>query len=164
MKISVYSREAIESIIAEGKFPKNTAVISFYDPVIKHIDKDYSHVDYSGACEDVYYCEVDDLDHDYLAEKGYTYETFFPDAENVAKFIYQAYESGKDVICQCDYGQSRSAGCAAAIQEHFYHTGISIFADYNYYPNQVVYHKIFEALEQYKRYHLFSESCHGTEK
>lgn len=153
MRVSVYSRAVIESIIADGKFPDNTAVISFYDPAIKHIDKDYSHVDYSGVCKDVYYCEVDDLDRDYLAEKGYTYETFFPDAENVAEFIYQAYETGKDVICQCDYGQSRSAGCAAAILEHFYHTGISVFADYDYYPNQVVYHKIFDELEQYKRNH-----------
>ena len=51
------------------------------------------------------------------------------------------------MICQCDYGQSRGTGCAAAILEHFYHTGISIFADYNYYPNQVVYHKVFDALE-----------------
>ena len=45
-----------------------------------------------------------------------------------------------------DYGQSRSAGCAAAILEHFYRRGIDIFADYKYYPNQVVYHKIFDAL------------------
>ena len=30
MNVSVYSREAIESIIADGKFPENTAVISFY--------------------------------------------------------------------------------------------------------------------------------------
>ena len=73
MTVSVYSREAIESIIADGKFPENTAVISFYDPAIKHIDKDYSHVDYGGVCKDVYYCEVDDLDRDYLTEKGYTF-------------------------------------------------------------------------------------------
>lgn len=146
MKVSVYSRKAIESVIAEGKFPENTAVISFYDPAIKHIDQDYAHVNYSGVCKDVYFCEIDDLDRDYLAKKGYTYETFFPDAGKVAEFIYHAFKNGKDLICQCDYGQSRSAGCAAAIPEHFYHTGISIFADYDYYPNQVVYHKIFDAL------------------
>ena len=29
MNVSVYSREAIERIIAEGSFPDNTAVISF---------------------------------------------------------------------------------------------------------------------------------------
>ncbi len=56
-------------------------------------------------------------------------------------------------ICQCEYGQSRSAATAAAILEHFYHNGISVFTNYNYYPNQVVYHKTFDALEQYRRYH-----------
>lgn len=52
------------------------------------------------------------------------------------------------IICQCDYGQSRSAACAAAIIEYFEHRGISIFADYRYYPNQLVFNKIYEALER----------------
>ena len=64
MRVSVYSREAIEHIIAEGSFPDNTAVISFCDPELKHIDKDYLRVDYTSVCDDVFYCEVDDLDLD----------------------------------------------------------------------------------------------------
>ena len=147
MTVSVYSREAIESVIADGKFPENTAVISFCDPELKHIDKDYSRVDYSSACDDVFYCVVDDLDLDYLPEKGYTYDSFFPEAAELAEYINKAYRDGKDIICQCEYGQSRSAGCAAAILEHFYRRGIDIFTDYKYYPNQVVYHKVFDALE-----------------
>lgn len=147
MKVSVYSREAIESIIADGKFPDNTAVISFYDPAIKRIDEDYSHVDYSGVCNTVFYSELDDLDLDVLRRKGYTYDTYFPEATDIAAFIYCAYDSGMDIICQCEYGQSRSAATAAAILEHFYRSGISIFTNYNYYPNQVVYHKVFDALE-----------------
>ena len=39
-----------------------------------------------------------------------------------------------------------SACCAAAILEHFDGTGISVFADYRYYPNQVMYHKVMGAL------------------
>lgn len=148
MRVSIYSRKEIENIIVKGEFPEKTAVISFYDPAIKHIDKDYTHVDYSRVCSNVYYCEVEDLDRDYLSEKGYTYETFFPDADKVAEFICQAYNNCMDIICQCDYGQSRSAGCAAAILQHFYKTGIDIFIDYNRYPNQVIYHKIFDALEK----------------
>ena len=62
MRVSVYSREAIESVIADGTFPENTAVISFYDPAIKRIDEDYSHVDYSSVCNTVFYSELDDLD------------------------------------------------------------------------------------------------------
>ena len=146
MKISVYSREKIEHIIAEGKFPNNTAVISFCDPELKHIDKHYSRVDYSSVCSDVFYCEVDDLDLDYLPEKGYTYETYFPEADDLAKFIVKAVNENKNIICQCEYGQSRSAGCAAAIKEYFYKDGISVFVDYNYYPNQVVFHKVYDAL------------------
>ena len=152
MKVSVYSREAIESIIADGKFPDNTAVISFYDPAIKRIDTDYTHVDYSSVCNTVFYSELDDLDLDVLRRKGYTYDTYFPEASDIAAFVYGAYDKGLDIICQCEYGQSRSAGCAAAILEHFYHNGISVFTDYRYYPNQVVYHKVFDALERQKVY------------
>ena len=83
----MYSREAIEHIIAEGSFPNNTAVISFCDPELKHIDKDYSRVDYSAACDDVFYCEVDDLDLDYLPEKEYTYESFFPETPELAEMV-----------------------------------------------------------------------------
>lgn len=64
----------------------------------------------------------------------------------IAKFIINAKKDGLNIICQCEYGESRSSGCAAAILEYFYKTGISVFADYRYYPNQVVYHKVYDAL------------------
>ena len=152
MNVSIYAREEIEQIIVDGSFPENTAVISFYDPAIKRIDKDYTHVDYSRVCHDLFYSELDDLDLEVLKDKGYTYDTYFPEVNELAEFICRANRRGKDIICQCEYGQSRSAGCAAAILEHFHHTGISIFTDYRYYPNQVVYHKVFNALERQKRY------------
>lgn len=100
MTVSVYSREAIEQIIADGTFPENTAVISFCDPAIKRIDKNYYHVDYSGICDTVFYSEVDDLDLDYLSEKGYTYDSYFPEVTELAEFINKAYRDGKDIICQ----------------------------------------------------------------
>lgn len=147
MKVTIYSREKIEIIITDGNFPQNTAVISFCDPELKHTDSNYTYVDYSTVCKDVYYCEIDDLDLDYLPTKGFTYNSYFPEVSELAEFINKAFREGKDIICQCEYGQSRSAGCAAAILEHFYRRGIEIFAEYKYYPNQVVYHKVFDALE-----------------
>ena len=54
---------------------------------------------------------------------------------------------GYDIICQCEYGQSRSAACAAAIKEHYGKRGIEIFADYRYYPNQLVFNKLLCALK-----------------
>ncbi|GEM_PF-503598 len=143
-EIFIYSREQAEKLIQDGNFPQQTAVITFYDP-------EDSHVDYSSCCgsDDVYYCQLDDLDPDTLKAHGTSLEQYFDYADEVAEFIYDAFRSQKNIICQCDYGQSRSAGCAAAIQEHFYHNGIDIFADYRYYPNQLIYHKIFDALEAY---------------
>ena len=151
MNVFIYSREEIESIISEGKFPDNTAVISFYDPAIKRIDADYTHIDYSGVCDCVFYCKLDDLDIDDLKDKGYTYDLYCPEAEDIAKFVYNAFDSGMNIICQCEYGQSRSAGCAAAICEHFFHNGIEIFADYRYYPNRIIYHKISGALSNVRK-------------
>ena len=68
----------------------------------------------------------------------------------MAKFIYEARADGLDILCQCDYGQSRSAACAAAILQHFEARGIEVFINFKYYPNQLVYHKVFEALEKQK--------------
>ena len=93
MNVFIYSREEIESIISEGKFPDNTAVISFYDPAIKRIDADYTHIDYSGVCDYVFYSKLDDLDIDALMDKGYTYDLYFPEADEIAEFIYKAFNS-----------------------------------------------------------------------
>lgn len=148
MNITIYSKKEMEIMIAEHKFPEHTAVISFYD---KRRSENYKYINYNNICQDVFYCEIDDLDLKVLEYYGYTYDTYFPETDKLAKFIYKAYENNKNIICQCDYGQSRSAGCASAILEHFYHTGISVFIDYRRCPNQVVYHKVFDALEKYKK-------------
>lgn len=147
-KVSVYSRKEIERLIANGEFPDNAAVISFYDAPSENTDNYSGHVDYDDVCKNIFYVELDDLDLDYLAEKGYTYETFFPEAKRLAEFIDHAVTHNMNIICQCEYGQSRSAGCAAAILEYYYHNGISVFTDYKRYPNQVVYHKVYDALNK----------------
>ena len=84
-----------------------------------------------------------------LPDVGLDYGTYMPEADALAAFICQARADGLDILCQCEYGQSRSAACAAAILEYFNGTVISVFADYRYYPNQVVYHKIMDALTRY---------------
>lgn len=148
MKVSIYSREEIEKII-DTDFPKNSAVISFYDP--KGIRSDnLTPVDYKNKAEMIYQVAVYDIDIECLEDYGLTFDTYLPEAKEIAKFIYKAKEKGFDIICQCQYGQSRSAGCAAAILEHFENNGISIFANYNYYPNQVVFNKMLKALDEVK--------------
>lgn len=146
MKISIYSRSNIEKLI-EGDFPEKTVVISFYDPVGIRSDNEQP-VDYKGKAEMLFQVAVYDIDITVLKDYGLTYDTYLPEADKLAEFIKNAYDNGLDIICQCQYGQSRSAACAAAIEEYYNKNGISIFADYRYYPNQVEYHKIFEALNR----------------
>ncbi len=148
MNISIYSREAISELL-QGDFPENAEVISFYDPVSKFRGAGYKPVDYSAKTDCVFYIPLHDIDLAVLPKYHLTYETYFPEADNLAEFIFSAKKEGKDIICQCEYGESRSSGCAAAIHEYFYKDGIDIFADYRYYPNQVVYHKVYDALEKY---------------
>lgn len=148
MEVKIYSRKAIKELADIG-FPQNTAVISFYTPKSKR-DQEERRVDYSGVCDKVFYIGIPDIDIEILGDYGYTYETYLAEADELAKFIYEAKADGLDIICQCDYGQSRSAACAAAILQYFEGRGIDIFADYKYYPNQLVYHKVFDALENGK--------------
>lgn len=152
MNVSILSRKDAEALLKSGAFPDNTAVISFYSPG-KVKAGDYDPVDYGGKSARLFYACVPDIDIEALPSFGYTYESYFSDVNELASFIVQAVEEGMDIICQCDYGQSRSVACAAAILEHFERKGITIFADYRYYPSQLVFNKILEALKakgQYK--------------
>ena len=149
MKVEIYSRAAICELM-KGDFPQNTAVISFASPR-KMRKAEEIRVYFGNVCDTVFNVMIPDIDIEILAEFGYTYDSYLAEADALAEFIYKAYAQGMDIICQCDYGQSRSAACAAAILQHFYQRGIDVFADYRYYPNQLVYHKIYDALEKYRQ-------------
>ena len=149
MKVEIYSKERAKELI-NSHFPKNTAVISFYFER-KMKSAGFERLDYTGVCERVFYVDIPDIDIEILSDYGYTLESYLSCAKELARFIYSAKKQGLDIICQCDYGQSRSAACAAAILEHFEGRGIEIFANYKYYPNQLVFNKIFDALAEYKR-------------
>ena len=145
-EISICSRSVMEHMIRHHAL-KHTAVISFYDPPYKQRGEE--PVDFSGACDRVFLVGIHDLDPSALPAVGLTVDTYFPEADDLATFIYEAWQSGLGIICQCEYGQSRSAACAAAILEHFAHRGIDVFRDYRYYPNQLVFNKVLAALERY---------------
>lgn len=137
----------MEKRLQEGPL-KNTAVISFYDPPSSRTPAGYTPVDYTDMCDVVFPVGVFDIDIEVLPEYGLTFETYLPSARNLARFIKIAFADNMDIICQCEYGQSRSAACAAAIREYYYSDGISIFADYRYYPNQLIFNKVLDALHE----------------
>ncbi len=133
-RVEIISRETAENLIKTA-FPENTAVIGFYDP-------GDLPVDYSAVCKSVFNVPVHDIDIEILGDYGLDFDSYFPEAEALAEFIADAINDGLDIICQCEYGQSRSAACAAAILEVFDKSGIEIFADYRYYPNQLIFNKL----------------------
>ena len=143
MTVTICSRKEM-GLLLQNSLPQNIAVISFYDPPPKGLEP----IDYSGKADHVFQVALRDIDYDILNMFGLSYDTYFPEAEELARFILDAKAEGLDFICQCEYGQSRSAGCGAAILEYFYKTGISVFADYRYYPNQMVFNKVFDALKR----------------
>lgn len=121
MKISIYSRKSIEKLLKKD-FPKNAVVISFYDPPGKFRDAEYRPVDYTAKTNCVFQIALYDIDLAVLPKYHLTYETYLPEADDLAEFIFNALKEGKDIICQCEYGESRSSGCAAAIHEYFIKT------------------------------------------
>ena len=137
VSVAIYSRNFFEDYLIPESFFKNTAVISFYDPDKYNNDKKYKLVDYSGKADSVLYIPLDD------------FQTKLPEAEKIAEFVYSAKSRELQIICQCESGQNRSAGCAAAILEHFNQAGNSIFSDDRYHPDEMVYYAVLDALEAF---------------
>ncbi len=144
MTIEIHSRESIERLIERG-FPDRTAVISFYDPQTGHHEESLP-VDYTDLTDRLFQIELENLCIDQLESHGLTYEEYFIEAEDLAEFVFAAIRDGYDIICQCEDGNARSAGCAAALHEFFTADGVFIFADYRYHPSQMVFHKVYNAL------------------
>ena len=144
MTIEIHSRDSVRSLIETG-FPDHTAVISFYDPQTGQ-HNGTTPVDYSGLTDRLFQIPLDDIPIDQLEAFGLTYEDYFTEAEDMAEFVFAAIRDGYDIICQCEDGISRSAGCAAAIHEFFKASGVFVFADYRYQPSKLVFHKVYNAL------------------
>lgn len=146
MKVEICAGQELERLL-QMRVQEATAIICFCDTTEKKDD-----IPLPAGYEEtaVFRIILDDLDIEDLEEFGFSVDTFFPEAEELARFIYRAYENNQNILCRCTYGESRSAACAAAILEHFYGKGISIFRDYRYIPNKLVFNKVYDALRKIK--------------
>ncbi len=140
LSIEIHSLESIEKRSAD-EWECSTAIISIGDngsvpPKLAHQPDYFMRL------------EFEDIASDEAGERGVNPEHMFSDeqAREIAEFVYGCKNEVDLLICQCEYGQSRSAGCAAAIRQHFYGDGIEIFANEKYYPNKPVFHKLTAAL------------------
>lgn len=152
MKILIRSRKSIEKM-SKSPFQEGTAIISI-------TDANDSPVNFENEPDFILRLAFDDVDNDVFAdepideltqeEKNEMEKKYNMLSEEQANKIASFYETNKDnistLICQCEHGQSRSAAVAAAILEFRSRRGIQIFADDRYYPNKVVYRKVFAAL------------------
>ena len=102
MNVRIMSRKAMEEHLAQGVL-ENTSIISFYDPIgsgKRRKESDYRPIFFEGKCENVFSVAIHDLDPEALADFGLTVEGFFPEATELARFIYDAKNENRDIICQ----------------------------------------------------------------
>ena len=88
MRIAIHSRKSIERLFETG-FPENTAVISFYDPLMQKLENGYSPVDYSGKTDAVFQIALEDIEFVTVDEPA-DYEGYFEEADALAEFILRA--------------------------------------------------------------------------
>ena len=153
MKILIKSRSAVEKL-AQKPFPKNTVLISITDvgdiPVQLTNEPDMLlRVKFDDVDNDVI---VDEVGADATNEQRLKTEEKYnmissEQAHEIAKIYFENKDRISTLICQCEHGQSRSAAIASAILEFRSRRGIQIFADDRYYPNKVVFRRVFEALK-----------------
>ena len=138
MTVFIFSRSQLMAILEKMSFDR-CAIISFADT-----DKDFLEFPIEANVLKISFYDV----RPHQVRKK-DYGSLLPEAKEIAAFIQKNISEGKDIICQCEYGISRSSGCAAAIMEHYEQKGISVFSDYRYTPNLFVYHKVLMGLNQF---------------
>ena len=154
MKILIKSRADIERMAKNG-FHENTALISI-------TDRGLEFARLENQPDFLLQVAFDDVDNDSLVdsfnhiptgealkelEKQYGMMTD-EQAIQIAEFYHSCKDKVNTLICQCEHGQSRSAAVAAAVMEFRSRKGVLIFSHDKYYPNKVVFRKVFEALKE----------------
>ncbi len=136
MKVSILSKSELYKLIENNELTNKSAIVSFADEEDEFLDfpKDID------VLKVVFY----DIRPSSVVKEHY--DSLLPEAKDIASFVSQKINEGKDIICQCDYGISRSAGLAAAILERYAHKGLEVFTDYRYTPNLFVYNKVYREL------------------
>ena len=153
MKIEILNRLDVQEI-SRKPFKEKTALISITD-----YDDEYAELEFKP--EYLLQIKFDDVDNDIfldlqgkaLPEEKHKdiaikYHIITDEqAKEIADFIMNIKDKAEFIICQCEHGQSRSAAVAAAISEYLYNDGIKIFSSDDYFPNKVVYRKVYEYLK-----------------
>lgn len=144
MKIQIHSKNSIERL-ASQPFSENTALISIGNygskpPVLAHKPHALLRLEFA----DIYPYEIDIDNYGKNLFRLFSLEQ----AKQIADFVHTQIKITNCLICQCEYGVSRSAAVAAAITEYYKHNGIEVFKNDNYYPNSYVFRTVLKELEK----------------
>lgn len=107
--------------------------------VIYSHDRDTPYIEDSRQMLDLLFEQFDDVDD---PEDGMSFEQ----AEEIASFVFEYEEQDVDLVVSCRYGESRSAGIAAAIAAYLGQDEIEIFDDPDKMPNMHCYALMCDAL------------------
>lgn len=161
MKIEIESRKSI-TVRARIPFPEHTALISIADldvefAELKNKPEYFLQLRFCDATKEIYEKEIgNERLEGILGRKLTVAETFklmtkYPindeQATEIAAFVKSILGRAEVLICQCDYGVSRSAGVAAAVKQFLNGDGNKIFEDKCYEPNKLVYEKVLTAIK-----------------
>ena len=151
MNVEIMGREALVEL-AKEPFPEGTSIISITntdlaDIALEHQPDRMMHLKFDDVSDEIF--------EELLGRKPNVREMHLiasrfhmlsnAQTQQMADFVLSMRKEGT-LICQCEHGQSRSAGVAAAVMEYYYRKGINIFADSRYYPNKYVFRKLLHAL------------------
>lgn len=151
MNVKIMDRQALTEL-AKAPFAPDVAVISI-------TDSDDEDVDLLHQPEHLLRLKFDDVSDEIFEEllgrkptvgEMHRIANRFHMISNaqirqIAEFVISRKNTGI-LICQCEYGQSRSAAIAAAVEEYHRHRGVHIFADPRYYPNKYIFRKLLRSL------------------
>lgn len=132
--VEIHSLLSIWKRVENEPHKERIAILSFGDNEDQFPSFDPSIPHFKVVQEDIDYPAVKDFD------------SFFPDVDEAARFIKRYVKEGRTILCQCEYGVSRSAGAAAAILEAYNGDGITVFSSLDRKPNKLVYKKLLSGL------------------
>lgn len=154
MKILIKSRSDIETM-ASSPFCQKTALISITDygwtfAELKHKPDFLLQLAFDDVDNDIFIDEVgrNPTNNERIKIENKYHMMSDDQAKEIVDFYKEVCNKVDLIICQCEHGQSRSAAIAAAILEYECKKGILVFANYNYYPNKIIFKKV---LSQFKK-------------
>lgn len=165
MKIQIENRKTIEKI-AQNPFLPDVAVISICDSDCEFAEMIYKPdsllcVRFDDIGEDIY---EDILGRNPTPQERRAIEKKYHmitdrKAVEIAEFYFHVKEKAKTLICQCEHGESRSVAVAAAISEFENREGLRYFIDEKYFPNKLVFRKVFTALQTVQKSCVVGSKC-----